>query len=234
MPRTYTRLELRTVIRQRADMVNSLFVTDAEFNTYIDQSYAWLYDLLVGAYGEDYFVSNVDFTTTVNTTFYSFATIALDTFYKLHGIGLLEGNGHEIILQKYMQGQRGDTTNLPEAGKIIRVYYIPAPSKLASDAATVDGVSGWEELIIVDCAIKAKDKEESDTQVLMQEREYLLLRIEQMSQNRDANMPDKPTDVRSRFDWDYFDDFYRTHTFDYNSGRTVPRYRLRGDGIAFV
>ena len=214
-------------------MVNSQFVTDAEFNVYIDQSLAWLYDLLVGAYGEEYYVSSVDFTTTVGGTFYSFATIGLSTFYKLHGIGMLNGT-QEIVLQKFMTGQRGDVTNLPESGKTMRVYYIPAPSKLTSDSDTVDGVSGWEELIIVDVAIKAKDKEESDVTVLSQERQYLLQRIESMSQNRDANMPDRPTDVRSRFDWDYFDDFYRTHTFDYNTGRTVPRYRLRGDGIAFI
>lgn len=48
--------ELRTLSRQRADRLNSKFVTDPELNTYINQSYYELYDLLITLY-EDFFVA---------------------------------------------------------------------------------------------------------------------------------------------------------------------------------
>src|SRR5258707_3681532 len=46
---------IRATVRQRCDKVNSAFVTDLELNGYINSSIAEVYDLLIGAYGEDYF-----------------------------------------------------------------------------------------------------------------------------------------------------------------------------------
>lgn len=43
-------------VREASDTVSSQFVTDAELIRYIDISYRELYDELVGAWGEDYFV----------------------------------------------------------------------------------------------------------------------------------------------------------------------------------
>jgi len=94
MSTSMTLLELRTASRQRADMVNSTFVTDSEFNSYINQSYFELYDLLVTTY-EDYYVTAplVIPTTSVGAngllplpdgTLYS----AAEPFYKLLGVDL--------------------------------------------------------------------------------------------------------------------------------------------------
>jgi len=47
--------QLRDAVRQRSDMVNSQFVSDAELNTYINQSYFELYDLLIQKYGNNYY-----------------------------------------------------------------------------------------------------------------------------------------------------------------------------------
>ena len=52
-----TLLELRTAARQRSDMVNSQFVSDAELNSYINQSAFEYYDLMVQKYSNDYFVA---------------------------------------------------------------------------------------------------------------------------------------------------------------------------------
>lgn len=43
--------------RQESDQVNSKFVTDLEVATYLNNSYKELYDILVGAYGEDFYVA---------------------------------------------------------------------------------------------------------------------------------------------------------------------------------
>lgn len=55
MATTMTLIQLRTAVRQEGDFVNSLFVTDAEINTYINQSYFELYDLLIQKYGDNYY-----------------------------------------------------------------------------------------------------------------------------------------------------------------------------------
>lgn len=59
MSTTMTLAQLRTATRQRADMVNSKFITDDELNSYINQSYFELYDILVQKYGDDYFLAPV-------------------------------------------------------------------------------------------------------------------------------------------------------------------------------
>lgn len=47
--------QLKDQSRQRADMVHSDFITDAELTSYINQSYFELYDLVIQKYGDDYF-----------------------------------------------------------------------------------------------------------------------------------------------------------------------------------
>lgn len=49
---------LRIQARQRSDLENNPSVTDAEFNSYISNSYKRLYNMLVSAYGNDYFISS--------------------------------------------------------------------------------------------------------------------------------------------------------------------------------
>src|ERR1700738_1086535 len=55
---------IRATVRQRTDKVNSQFVTDAELNGWINTSTQELYDLLIGAYGEEYFFTVPYFITT--------------------------------------------------------------------------------------------------------------------------------------------------------------------------
>jgi len=49
-----TLAELRTLIRERADMTDSTFVADAELTDYINDSIAELHDLLTSVYGSGY------------------------------------------------------------------------------------------------------------------------------------------------------------------------------------
>jgi len=59
--------------RQESDQVNSQFVTDLEVATYLSNSYKELYDMLVGAYGEDFYVARRA----------SFLTVAQQDLYSL-------------------------------------------------------------------------------------------------------------------------------------------------------
>lgn len=60
----------------------------------------------------------------------------------------------------------------------------------------VDGVSGWEEYIICDVAIKCLAKEESDASVFMAQKLALEKRIEAAAENRDAGSPQTVADAR--------------------------------------
>src|SRR6185437_7428210 len=61
---------LRLASQQRADRVNSNFVTLPEWNTFINQAMYELYDLLITAY-EDYFLADpIQFTTNGSTSSY--------------------------------------------------------------------------------------------------------------------------------------------------------------------
>lgn len=55
MSTTMTLAQLREAARQRSDQVNSQFITDDELNSYINQSYFELYDILIQKYGDNYY-----------------------------------------------------------------------------------------------------------------------------------------------------------------------------------
>lgn len=306
--------QMRLNAKQKADMINSNFVTLPEWNTYISNSYKELYDILIQKYGDDYYytvpcsyittgtldansqaqtfplpnglsttdaLTNVAFTGTLtagNTTISSIGSGVTSNLAKgmgINGVGIVPGsridsvastsivitiaptgNGSTnitagrivpafyklmlcevalnpqdpnswITLKKYQRIQQNlwnfpnvytfyGITNLryritgaelqvvpiSQAGQTIRIHYAPRPKTLFRDTDTVDGVSGWEEYILVDAAIKALQKEESDAGVLMAQKKDLLMRIEAAATNRDAGEPDTVSDSRTRnFSW---------------------------------
>lgn len=107
-----TLAELRAAAQQRADMVNSDFVSDEEWTGYINGSYFELYDLLVQKFGDDYFVSTDSSITTDGTNDrFSLAGIS-PGIYKLLGVDLqLAGtagaaNGSYIQLKRFNFAER--------------------------------------------------------------------------------------------------------------------------------
>lgn len=89
---------LRVQARQRSDMENNDAVTDPEFNGYISNSYKRLYNMLIGAYGNDYYVADTyNFTTTSaqayalpdgTNAFTNASGGVAKKFYKLLGVDL--------------------------------------------------------------------------------------------------------------------------------------------------
>lgn len=243
LPGQMTLGQIRLLAKQKADRVNSQFVTDAEWNTYINQSYFELYDLLVQKYGNEYYVAApVQFATTAQggnagNQFYplpdgqtSFlaqdgSTFVPPAIYKLLGVDLAIGGTNSnawITLQKFEFIARNNylypqlTSNLlgiaglryrmignniefipqPAAGQFIQLWYIPRMTTLLLDSDIADGVSGWNEYIAVDAAIKALQKEESDVTVLMTQKAMLTDRIEAAAENRDAGAPEVISNTR--------------------------------------
>lgn len=227
--------QIRLMSQQRADRVASQFVTTTEWNSYINQSYFELYDLLTTLY-EDYFVAPV-FTFTTNgaqayplpdgsTVTDVLTSLVAAPFYKLIGVDLgLSGNSNAFVtLKKFdfigrnryvfpqltstylgvfnlryrLLGNNIELIPAPSGGQYIRLWYIPRLNQLLKDTDIVDGISGWTEYLIVDAAIKALQKEESDVTALMMQKQALIKRIEESAMNRDAGQPDTISDTRSR------------------------------------
>ena len=313
--------ELRLATRQRADMVNSQFVSDQEFNSYINASYFELYDLLVQKYGNDYYMKEYSFMLQGNVTRYDLP----EDFFKLLGVDLSISDGPDgyVSLRPFTLAERNrystanvqtwiGVTNLryrlsanklwftpsPNMGQKIRIWYVPrlealidpvtatvaqnlvaddylsidnttfvagtdfaiganailtavnlasainasaamealevtatasggvitiekaltgsvaltvgnqagtvgattrlqiSSATLSNGTETADGVSGWLEYVITDAAIKAAQKEESDTTTLQFQKQALIKRIEAAAENRDAGSPATIADVQ--------------------------------------
>ena len=220
---------IRLQCQQRADRVNSQYVTLPEWNNYISLSYKELYDLLIAAYGTDYYIATPYTYTTSGTTdpTYNAQVYPLPVdFYKLVlcEVALNPNDPNSwITIRQYERIQQNlwnypniytfyGITNLryrltgtqiqlvpiASAGQTLRIWYAPRPAKLVADTDILDGISGWEEYIIVDAAIKALAKEESDVSELMAEKMALKARLESMAQNRNIAEPQKVSDSRMR------------------------------------
>ena len=152
--------QLRTASRQRADMVNSTFVSDSELSSYINASYFELYDLLVQKYGNDYYVTEYSFQLQGNVSRYPLPP----DFFKLLGVDLQISGGPDgyVSLRPFMLAERNrystanvqtwiGVTNLryrisgnelwftpsPQSGQTIRLWYIPRLAELVDSTTPV-------------------------------------------------------------------------------------------------
>ncbi len=295
---------IRIQAQQRSDLENNQAVTTAEWNQYISQSYKELYDLLVAAYGDDYYVAtNYQFSLTGannyalpdgTTTFANADGGQAQKFYKLLGVDLQYSASPSgwISLRRFELLERnklnypntavnyngysnlryrleGDTITFvpyPMASQQARIWYIPAPTSLQfmlpasttlndglltlsdttgltagmnvfandnqglirsntvitsvgstsvmisssctatkasaifsfwQDSTAFDGISGWEEYVVIDAAIKAQIKQEADFSGLAGQKQAMMMRIEAMANGRDAGQAQHVTDALS-------------------------------------
>jgi hypothetical protein len=152
-----------------------------------------------------------------------------EAFYKLLGVDLSANSGQNgwVSVKKFMFADRNKyyfpntasqaygVYNLayrlfgsgiqfipnPTSGQTIRIWYAPRlPALLQDTDVTTISISGWIEYVIVDAAIKALQKEESDVSILLAQKAALKVRIEAGAQNRDAGQPDTISDTRASAD----------------------------------
>lgn len=178
---------LRTRIRQRTDNEHSQFVTDSELTDLVNTEYQELYAKLV-THG----LQRVESTQTITANGATAYTLSSD-FYSLIGIYRHEGDVR-IRLERFSERFRPGTIAGPAShyrlvGHDIVFYpnppsgtytvvYIPESGTLSADDDTVDGCLGWEELIVISCAIKVLQKEEADVTELKADKQAMLRRIE--------------------------------------------------------
>lgn len=220
---------IRLQAQQRADRVNSNFVTLPEWNQMISLSAKELYDLLIQEYGEDYKIAvPYSYTTsgTIDPNWNAQVYPLPDDFYKLIlcEVALNPGDPNSwVTLKQYNRIQQNlwnypnvytfyGITNLRyrltadqlqivpicSANQTIRIWYVPRPPKLVADTDVIDGISGYEEYVIVSAAIKALVKEESQCPELMAELQMMEKRIIEMARNRNIAEPQTVSDSRIR------------------------------------
>lgn len=107
--RLVTISDLETRARRAADMEASNYVTSAEVRGYVNDGLTELWDLLVGAYGEDYFLQQSTFTLSSASE-----TVTLPTdFYKLRGVDLALSGTDYLPVNKYGWRRRNRGTWYP-------------------------------------------------------------------------------------------------------------------------
>lgn len=216
-----TLAELRNLVLQRADMVNSNFVSTAELNAWINQGQDCAYDILVSRY-EDYYTTSFQFSITSPNDGYTLP----DLVYKIRGLDFKIGGDwitlHSFTFEERNNGNRQinrallGLTNLKykwvgsrimlipgdQAAGDYQVWYIPNVIPLSADDDELPtDIDRWKEYVIADAAIKCLLKEESDASGLMGEKAEMEKRITNMGSNRDAGSPERVQDVRNNL-WD--------------------------------
>jgi hypothetical protein len=212
---------LRTQVQQRADMVNSSFISTSELNTFLNGSLAELYDLLVSRF-EDYYTISFQFSIASGSDGYDMSLIGPAPIYKLRGVEkAISGPTDWATLQPFQFPERNKYNNrintLRRGGRSVlqyrmvgnklivipadtapgtyQMWYVPAWTDLVNDNDTASNLQNWHEYAVVDAAIKCLAKEESDCSILVMQKEQLKQRIEAMASNRDAGMNDRVADV---------------------------------------
>lgn len=212
--------DIRTLVRQRTDTVNTTFVTDAELNNWISDSAAELWDLLVDAYGEDYFTVSDDLVTTPNSE----QVVIPDGVYKLRELYYYTLQGSDRIRVRLprvsftdmMTDQRSPgwsvgpnycnatyrivrnvirVAPLPTAAHTLEIWYVPASPKVVTDLQTLDSFNGWHEYIVCDVAIKVAQKDQADVSVFAAQKEAMKQRISHMKHDRDIGQANYVQDV---------------------------------------
>jgi hypothetical protein len=224
-----TRKSIRDRAKRRADQENQSFISNAEWNDYIDEGLSELYDIIVSRY-EDYIVSDVDITLVPGQDAYTLPT----DFYKTIGVDFLQGSalgpdavryrltryafrerniyretylhsGLSLVGPYYEYRIEGNSLKLiPTPGEgVVKLWYYPQAPVFTNDTTAINlvFVQGWEEFIVLSAAIKAMAKEESDPAVLIMQKDELKNRIITMASDRDVGEPNRVTDVYETSYW---------------------------------
>ncbi len=220
MARTRTLLQLRTMVRERADIENSLHITDTEINTRINQSVAAFYGMIAeqddGALILEATVSAAAGATTadiVSGLTEPYKILAVDVIndttgqsYPMQRFSMQEralldsasANGGSSGQRSLYQWRNGNTLTFSpplESATTLRVTYIGVPAEMTADADKLDGRLGWEDWIVADVAVWCMIKEESNPADLVRERALIWDRIVKQMANRDRGEPRRMRDV---------------------------------------
>jgi hypothetical protein len=201
---TVTLLQLRSRAKSLCDQLTGGFVSDSEWNDYLNAGLDELHGLLVRS-GELHEQSSFAFTTA------GVEDVALPAaFFLASGVDLqVDSRWREVRPFDWSERNElrnvttstGDATRyairggqlkllpVPPSGLSGTLNYVPVRTPLALDADTYDGRNGWEVYAIVFAAKRALEKGEEDASHLANELARLELRIRTEAATRDGDAP---------------------------------------------
>lgn len=213
--RSVTVEEILRRATKKSDQTNSSFFSLQDKIDLANEAYTALYDILVTAYENYYVADPVEFTISSSTDTYPLP----DDFYKLIGVDWKLANNEYITLRNFNEIERNSTiTTRTIPTGTVRLRYVPAPQVISSISDTIDGVSGWDALLVTDIAIAMMTAEESDTRALERKRQEQLSRIIPAAADRDISMPATISDIYMVTPYNFYDSV---------------RYRLYGQNLVF-
>jgi len=230
MPALVTLAQLRTMVRELADMETatptSHFVDDTELTSRINEALKQLYDKLILANGQEYYaVTTASAAFTPGTGTYALPTAAATPFYRLLGVRTTDGSrwadvppyGMRDVAMLLNRGSTGGITiyeyryrlkattisflPIPQTAHSYVLDYVPAFVALAAVGDSFDGVNGWERWAALTAAIDLANKEEADPSGLLAQRSIIDEQIQRLAGSRDAGRPERIQDVRRDGRW---------------------------------
>jgi hypothetical protein len=212
MALTVTLANLRTRIRNRGEWLDT-YISDAEILAMVNASIAQLHNIITGL-DPDYFLSSDDSNVVSGTATYALAT---DCF-KPKGVDLLDSNNEWLNVLRFNWAERNQLQSgagerlwtryriegsnirlMPTPGwsetNGLRLWYIPTPTVLSADSDTYDGISGFDEWVVLNCCVMCAAKEGSDTSVFMAQKKEVERLVRSAAAIRDIGEPDMVRDV---------------------------------------
>lgn len=202
MARTFTLAELRTAVQRRGGVENSYDLRAPILNEFINSAAAELWDILRKK-GDDVLVKSETLATSIGS-----ATVPLPaTFYKLIVLQLQDASSPSgwrrlrpfTIEESHLFGPsaggpyryrlQGSNIVLSTATPVVetlRLYFVPYSPIMTSDSDTLDGLNGYEELVVAMAWRKCVERQRLDTSGIDREIGRLMGRVSRDSDGRDA------------------------------------------------
>lgn len=217
--------EIIDLVRDKTDLQDTQFITEAELIRYINSSWKELYGLIVDT-EDSYYLTSQNVSIVSGTDIYSLPT----DFYKLKGIDINITSTRAITAQpfnfkernrknyignfnfQYRYILRGDNVQFlpePNSNRTATIWYIPRPATITATTDTINTVNGGYKWLVADVCVAVANKEESDPSVYIAEREKTERRIIDSFAARDSDFAPTVTDVSNINDYWYWggDDF---------------------------
>jgi hypothetical protein len=217
MARTRTLTNLLTDVADRLDVPAfgaSTFVSSTTMTRWLNQSVRRFGQMLIDAYGAEYFVKSASISVVANTTSYALPSDYYQTVYMrvtLDGdtYGIRHADLDHLAIDPVdnygwgpgcrpafrVQGGNVVFTPTPKASHTVTHLYVPtllvassvgtAQPELSSGTDVLDGYNGWEEWVVLDCCRKHAVAEEKDPTMYMVEMKELEQEIKRAADRRD-------------------------------------------------
>ena len=211
MARVRTLVDMIADVRERADMVNSTFISDATITEFLNQSLAKVWLRLVQNEAQPHYRSIQSYTVDSSS---SVQALPVD-FLRVQAVEVLM-NGQNANILPFMNAEHGQLLDVRTIGQpryriqadniefapvtqafTATLYYTPCQVRLTELTDTFNGYNGYEEAAIYDAAAKCQAKEESNNAFNIQQRDEWFALIDAEASKRDAANPERVQDVQN-------------------------------------